>query len=195
MLGRRAVHHDWTADSLARNPGTERHETDTLADGRPARAGVTQSRDMTTERPTPARPQEAGALIALLAAQLEEHAIPLAPELLAQAVEGALEDDGRALLLVSRDQGVPIAVAYLSFQWTLERGGRVLWLEELFVLPEHRGRGIGQRLLEAALEVARARSCRSVELEVEASHARAANLYRRAGFRPLDRVHWALALD
>jgi len=150
---------------------------------------------MTTERPTPARPQEAGALIALLAAQLEEHAIPLAPELLAQAVEGALEDDGRALLLVSRDQGVPIAVAYLSFQWTLERGGRVLWLEELFVLPEHRGRGIGQRLLEAALEVARARSCRSVELEVEASHARAANLYRRAGFRPLDRVHWALALD
>jgi len=158
------------------------------------RAGRYTVPDMTMERPTPARREEAGALIAMLAAQLEEHAIPLAAELLAQAVEGALEDDGRALLLVSRDQGVPVAVAYLSFQWTLERGGRALWVEELYVRPEHRGRGIGQRLLEASLEVGRVRGCRSVELEVEASHARAANLYRRAGFRPLDRVHWALSL-
>jgi len=131
----------------------------------------------------------------MLAAQLEEHAIPLAPELLARAVDGALEDDGRALILVSRDGDTLVGVAYLSFQWTLERGGRALWVEELYVRPEHRGRGIGQQLLEAALEVARARGCRTAELEVEASHARAANLYRRAGFRPLDRIHWALMLD
>ena len=148
---------------------------------------------MSIEPPTPARPEEAPLVVEMLAAQLEEHAIPLAPELLAEAVSGALLDDGRALILVARDGGRPVGLAYLSFQWTLERGGRVVWLEELYVLPERRGRGIGGLLLQSALGVARDRGCRAVELEVEASHARAANLYARAGFRPLDRVHWTLS--
>jgi GNAT superfamily N-acetyltransferase len=150
---------------------------------------------MSTESPAPARPEDADAVVALLAAQLEEHAIPLAAELLVQAVRGALEDDGRALILVARVDDRPVGLAYLSFQWTLERGGRVCWLEELYVLPELRGRGIGARLLRATLEVAQARACLAVELEVEASHARAANLYARAGFRPLDRVHWTLPMS
>ena len=143
---------------------------------------------------TQARPEETDAVIALLTAQLEEHAIPLAPELLAAAVDGALADDGRALVLLAREGGRPIRVAYLSFQWTLERGGRVMWLEELYVLPERRGKGIGQRLLDAALEGGRARGCLAVELEGEGSHSRAANLYARAGFGALDRVHWTLPL-
>jgi GNAT superfamily N-acetyltransferase len=142
----------------------------------------------------PATVADRGAVMHLLSAQLEEHAIPLAPALLAETVDGAVADDGRALVLLARADRRPLGVAYLSFQWTLERGGWVMWLEELYVLPELRQRGIGTRLLEAALDVARGRACRAVELEVEASHARAANLYARAGFRPLDRVHWTLPL-
>jgi GNAT superfamily N-acetyltransferase len=149
---------------------------------------------MAIDAPTPARPEEAPLVTEMLAAQLEEHAIPLASQLLAEAVSGALLDDGRALILVARDGGRPVGLAYLSFQWTLEHGGRVLWLEELYVRPALRGRGTGGLLLRATLDVARERGCRAVELEVEASHARAANLYARAGFRPLDRVHWTLTL-
>jgi GNAT superfamily N-acetyltransferase len=150
---------------------------------------------MSDQTPTPARPDEAEAVTALLAAQLDEHAIPFAPERLAESVAGALADNGRALILVARAAGRPVGVAYFSFQWVLDRGGTVLWLEELYVRPDCRGQGIGSRLLRATLDVARQRGCRSVELEVEASHARAAHLYRRAGFRPLERVHWALPLE
>jgi len=149
---------------------------------------------MNPETPTPARPEEAEAVTALLAAQLEEHAIPLAPGLLAEAVRVALADDRQALILVARQGGRPVGVAYLSFGWILERGGLAMFVEELYVVPELRGRGTGTALLRAALDVARSRGCRSVELEVEGSHARAANLYARAGFRPLERVHWALPL-
>jgi len=150
---------------------------------------------MTPETPTPARPDEAEAVTTLLAAQLEEHAIPLARDLLAEGVRAALADDGHALILVTREDGRPVGVAYLSFGWILERGGPAMYLEEIYVVPELRGREIGTALLRAALDVARARGCRSVELEVERSHAREAALYARAGFRPLERVHWTLPLS
>jgi len=149
---------------------------------------------MSDPTPTPARPEEAEAIIALLAAQLHEHAIPLARELLAESVAAALADDSRAVILVARDETGPVGVAFVSFQSSVERGGRIAWLEELYVLPDRRGNGIGSRLVQATLVVARERGCRSVELEVESSHARAAHLYRRAGFQPLQRVHYALPL-
>ena len=149
---------------------------------------------MSTEPPAPARPEDAPAVVALLAAQLEEHAIPLAPELLAETVRHALADDSQALVLLARQGGRSVGVAYLSFGFILERGGLAMFLEELYLVPELRGRGTGTALLRAALDVARARGCRSAELEVESSHARAANLYARAGFRPLERVHWLLPL-
>jgi GNAT superfamily N-acetyltransferase len=150
---------------------------------------------MTTERPTPARPDEEAALTSLLSAQLTEHGFSLTPELLVQAVRGALEDDSSARILVARDAGRPVGFAYVSVQSSLERGGPVLWVEQLYVLPELRERGIGGQLLEAALDVARARGCLAAELEVDDSHGRAANLYARAGFRPLERVHYLLELD
>src|SRR5262249_8508137 len=64
------------------------------------------------------------------------------------------------------------------------------WLEELYVEPAARGRGLGSALLRAACDAAAAAGARAVDLEVERSHERAAALYRREGFRPLERTHW-----
>lgn len=58
----------------------------------------------------------------------------------------------------------------------------------------HRGSGVGARLLDTVLREARQRGCRAVDLEVEASHARAANLYGRAGFTPHARARWVKKL-
>ena len=66
---------------------------------------------MSIDPPSAARSDELDVLCALLAAQLEEHSIPLAPELLSEAVRGALRDDGRALILVSRQDGRPVGLA------------------------------------------------------------------------------------
>ena len=118
------------------------------------------------EPPGPALPEEADALFELLSAQLLEHAIPLAPRLLAEAIAGALADDGRALILVAREEDRPVGVAYLSFQWTLERGGNVLWVEELYVTPERRNQGIGA--LDLGLQLAALalrRVVRAIEVE------------------------------
>lgn len=50
------------------------------------------------------------------------------------------------------------------------------------VLVEHRGRGIGRRLLEACLAKAWAKGLTRIELEVRADNERAIRLYKAAGF-------------
>ena len=50
------------------------------------------------------------------------------------------------------------------------------------LLPEYRGRGIGERLIRAAIEAAREAAFERIELSVYARNARAAALYRRVGF-------------
>ena len=144
---------------------------------------------LTIRRCTPADHPQARTL---LAAQLEEHDIPTDP--LDAALEGALADPSRALVLLAESDGLPIGVAYLSFTWTLEHGGKSAWLEELYVAPPHRGAGIGKKLLEAALSEATTQGCLALDLEVETTHARAANLYRRAGFHPHTRSRWVKKL-
>lgn len=50
------------------------------------------------------------------------------------------------------------------------------------ILPEHRERGLGRRLMEAALDACRATSLERVELDVYDDNVRAARLYERMGF-------------
>jgi GNAT superfamily N-acetyltransferase len=135
------------------------------------------------------------AVIGLLAAQLAEHTIAIAPERLAAAVDGVFADPRRGCFLIATADGAPIVgVAYLSFTWALEHGGAVGWLEELYVTPARRGAGIGTALLGAVLERARAAGCAAVDLEVDADHERAARLYTRHGFRSLPRARFARRL-
>jgi GNAT superfamily N-acetyltransferase len=78
--------------------------------------------------------------------------------------------------------------------WTVELGGPVAWLEEFYVVRERREVAIGSELLQRAIEVARQRDCLAIDLEVDARHGQAPNLYQRAEFRPLARTHWTFPL-
>jgi GNAT superfamily N-acetyltransferase len=135
------------------------------------------------------------AVLALLVAQLREHDIDTPEAEVAHAVDGMLGHPGRGRILVATVGGPPIGVAWLSSTWTLEHGGRSMWLEELYVEPARRGQGIGTRLLREALRVATGIGAIAVDLEVETSHERAARLYAREGFRRHDRTRWVRVLD
>jgi GNAT superfamily N-acetyltransferase len=143
----------------------------------------------------PAGPQDRDAVLALLVAQLREHDIDTPVPEVAHAVDGMLRHPGRGRILVALVDGSPIGVAVLSSVWTLEHGGRAMWLDELYVEPDRRGQGIGRQLLAAALQTAAGIGAIAVDLEVETSHARAARLYAREGFQRHDRTRWVRKLE
>jgi GNAT superfamily N-acetyltransferase len=142
----------------------------------------------------PARPEELTAVVDLLVAQMAEHNIDIARDRVEHAVRGMLADPRRGVILVARDGELVAGLAFVSFTWSLEHGGLTAWLEELYVRPERREQGRGRALLLAAQDAARAAGCAAVDLEVDAEHRRAANLYAREGYRPLPRARWVRPL-
>ena len=105
-----------------------------------------------------------------------------------------LADRDRGFILVALNDKRPVGVAYVSFTWTLEHGGKSAWLEELYVVPDQRDRGIGRAMLQGVLQRARENGCAAVDLEVDTQHARAERLYAREGFKPHTRNRWVRAL-
>ena len=142
-----------------------------------------------------ASPGDLADLVALLEAQFRDHGIALAASRLEAAVGGMLAEPARGRILVAEVDGRIAGVAVLSFIWALEHGGHSAWLDELYVEPGLRGRGIGGELLGRAVAEARRLGCAAVDLEVERSHRRAEGLYRRAGFRRHARSRWVLPLQ
>lgn len=142
----------------------------------------------------PATPADLDEVTDLLAAQLREHDIPIARADLEYAADGILRVPERGFVLLATRDGDAVGAACVSYSWTVERGGMVAWLDELYVVPHEREHGIGNELLGGVIATAGAAGCLTVELEVETSHARAEHLYRRHGFHDLPRRRWTRLL-
>jgi GNAT superfamily N-acetyltransferase len=140
-------------------------------------------------------PADLAQVIDLLCLQLQENSVSVSKETLRAATLRMIECPELGRILVAAHGEVLAGVAVLSYLWTLEHGGATVWLDELYVHPRERQRGLGTRLLEAAMSLAHARGCRALDLEVEPGHEGAIRLYERQGFRRLPRERWMRPLD
>jgi ribosomal protein S18 acetylase RimI-like enzyme len=76
----------------------------------------------------------------------------------------------------------PDGFAQLRFRPSLYTGALDAYLEELYVVPERRGRGLGRALLEAAMDHARERGAARIDLNTSVGDVAARGLYESAGF-------------
>ena len=83
----------------------------------------------------------------------------------------------------SADHSRAVGFAYLTLRPTPYSEGPVAELEELYVQPERRNRGVGSRLLEQALEQVRQRSALEMRIGVDEADTDARRFYERHGFR------------
>ena len=82
------------------------------------------------------------------------------------------------------EEAVGFAVWFHSYSTFLGCAG--LYLEDLFVVPQWRGRGIGRQLLAYVARVAVARGCGRMEWSVLNWNEPAIRFYRRMGARAMD---------
>ena len=130
----------------------------------------------------------------LLTEQLREHDVHGSAESLRGLLEQVVADEQHGFVQVARAEGRIVGVAYVATILSVEHTGPVAWLEELYVTPAWRQKGVGSALLVSVLERAQAAGMVAVDLEIDAGHSRAASLYQRTGFHRLDRSRWTRKL-
>lgn len=70
----------------------------------------------------------------------------------------------------------------ISRSYSTETGGICLWIEDIYILPQYRGQGIGTAFLQFAESLGGAVRLR---LEAEPENEKAMSVYRNAGFQEL----------
>jgi GNAT superfamily N-acetyltransferase len=110
-----------------------------------------------------------------------ERMVVLTEELLA---DGLFGQHTYAETLIAEEDGRPLGFAlyFHTFSTFLARPG--LYLEDLFVLEDHRGKGIGKALLARLARIAVERGCHRLEWSVLNWNTDAIGFYERLGAKP-----------
>ncbi|MEJ7601268.1 MAG: GNAT family N-acetyltransferase [Kofleriaceae bacterium] len=91
--------------------------------------------------------------------------------------------DPNAGLTVATLDGIVVGTYHVTYLTYLHAPGRQdAQLEAVHVAAAMRGRGIGEALMQHAIEISRARGCRRVQLTTDKRRDAAHRFYRRLGF-------------
>jgi len=91
------------------------------------------------------------------------------------------------IIIFERD-GVTIGYSILIFYWSNEYGGDKLHIDELYVKPEHRGRGAATSFFKHIAQTYRDK-IGGFELEVSPSNTSARKYYQKLGFKKTRNAH------
>ncbi len=135
----------------------------------------------------PARPDDV-ATIASLIRELAvyerlEHEAKATPADLTRHLFG---ERPSAEVLMAEVDGSPVGFALFFSSFSTFRGQPGIYLEDIFVRPDHRGQGIGKALLASVAKVAVDRNCGRLEWSVLDWNAPSIAFYRAQGARPMD---------
>lgn len=104
------------------------------------------------------------------------------PEVYERAFDRMQSQPGNVYMIVEED-GEPIACLQYTVIHGLSRAGASrAQIEGVRVSAAHRGRGLGETLMQAAIDRARADGCSLVQLTTDRSRADAHRFYERLGF-------------
>ena len=109
-----------------------------------------------------ADPRDHAALLALFRAFYDEEGFDYEPERMAETLKGVLSRRDTAAF-IAEDGAKAIGGATVSTAYGLE-AGLYSEMEDIYVLPEWRGKGVGDALFTAASEWARSLGCRDMEV-------------------------------
>ncbi|MCB9638261.1 MAG: GNAT family N-acetyltransferase [Myxococcales bacterium] len=114
-------------------------------------------------------------------------AIQHTPESRKRAISPCLEEDGPAAIWLIQYQEKCAGYLILAFGYSVEFGGRDAFVDEVFLLPEYRGKGLGRQAILLLEKEAKAFQVVAMHLEVRRDDPQAQALYRRCGFVPRER--------
>jgi len=128
------------------------------------------------------KPEDLERLLPLIAAFHAEDGIDLSDAARRAAVLPLLEGSPHGAIYVIGPARAPIGYACISFGWSLAFGGLDGFVDEIYIRPGVRGRGIGMEVLRGLPKALGAAGIKAIHLEVRRDNAKARALYQKLHF-------------
>jgi ribosomal protein S18 acetylase RimI-like enzyme len=102
------------------------------------------------------------------------------------SLEALLAQDppGQVWLICFETQ--PVGYIVICFGYSIEFTGRDAFIDEFYIRPEDRGKGLGQQALERIKTIAKGLDIQALHLEVLKSNLQAQGFYAKLGFEARD---------
>ena len=132
----------------------------------------------------PATPQDSGTIVQLIRALAEYEREPQAAVVIeADILRDGFGDSPKFRVIIAEWDGLPAGFAFFFYNYSTWLGRPGLYLEDLFVKPEFRGRGIGKALLQRVAQIAVEENCCRFQWQVLDWNQPAIDFYRSTGAR------------
>jgi ribosomal protein S18 acetylase RimI-like enzyme len=135
-----------------------------------------------------AGPADMERLLKLVTAFQEEMGFTLRPDQRQAAIEPLLEGSPHGAIWLIGPRKAPVGYLAITFTWSLEFGGLEGCLDEFFIRPTVRKRGMGSEALMAISKALSEAGVQALSLEVAKTDETTIRLYKRARFEP--RAHY-----
>jgi len=135
----------------------------------------------------PATPQDTPLILSFIKELAEyeklSHEVVATEEILKETLFG---DKSHAEVVIGYLDNKPISFALFFHNFSTFLGRPGIYLEDLFVKPEARGKGIGQKMLGFLAQLAKSRKCGRLEWWVLDWNETAIGFYKKLGAKPMD---------
>ncbi|MEM6890395.1 MAG: GNAT family N-acetyltransferase [Pseudomonadota bacterium] len=129
-----------------------------------------------------ATPEHLPQLETLVAAFHAERGIKTDAEARLEGLGPLLEGNPHGAIYLIGPGRAPIGYVVVTFGWSIEFGGLDGFVDEIYVRPKVRGRGIASEVLQSLPKALAEAGLKALHLEVDRDAKDTHRLYRRAGF-------------
>jgi ribosomal protein S18 acetylase RimI-like enzyme len=125
---------------------------------------------------------DAPRLAPLIQALAVEEGVEAADLEAVETIVSALLQSGASDFLLATIEGRPVGCMQIAYRLSTWRAAPYAYIEDFYLAPEARARGIGTKLLDYALQRADGRDMDHIALDVRSANRAALRLYARFGF-------------
>lgn len=133
-----------------------------------------------------ARPEDLSKLLPLVADFHQHMGLDLTDEHRTTALTPLLTGSPHGAIYLIGPSMAPIGYVVISFGWSIEFGGLDGMLDEIYLRPSVRGRGIGQEVLSELPKALARAGLKALSLEVRRDDDAAQRFYTRLHFKTRD---------
>ena len=136
-----------------------------------------------------------GELLPLMRAYCDFYGADPSDEALLELARTLIADpDREGVQLLARDAGEPLGFATIYWSWATTRAVRIGVMNDLYVAPAARGKGVADELIRACVEECRKHGASRLTWQTARDNERAQRVYERIGAERSEWVDYSLSV-